>query len=111
MQKILSAIGIGSLTLVLLIALSFTSVSASSVQSSASEPLSSIDPQSTQIRFVEVKKYFANYPPATYQYNERGYKGTLKLVKVVDFGDHYQGTYQGNVQCTGVCPATKQLDK
>lgn len=110
MQKILSAIGIGSLTLVLLITLSFTSVSASSVQSSVSESSTSIDPQSTQTRFVEVKRYFSNYPPATLAYNEHGYTGTLTRVDVVDFGDLYQGIYQGYVQCTGVCPATKQLD-
>lgn len=109
MKKVLSAIGIGSLMLVLLLALSFTSVSASHVQLSASE--TSIELESTQTKFIEVKEYYSNYPPLYLDYDKHGYTGTLTRVDVVDFGDHYQGIYEGYVQCTGVCPAEEQLDK
>lgn len=110
MQKILSVIGIGSLTLVLLIALSFTSVSASNVQSPVSESSTSIDPQSTQTKFIEIDRDFTKYPPATYNYNNHGYTGILIRVDVIRVGNLYRGFYGGYVQCTGVCPATSIIE-
>lgn len=81
-------------------------MSASHVQSSVSEL--STELESTQTKFVEVSEYYENYPPPYLDYNKHGYTGTLTRVDVVDFGDHYQGIYEGYVQCTGVCPAEEQ---
>jgi len=108
MKKVLSAIGIGSLMLILLLALSFTSVSASHVQSSASEASTSIEPTDTRIMFIsDVEREFEHYPPPTIKYNNHGWTGTLTRVKV----EGNVGTYEGYVSCSGVCPMSEQLDQ
>lgn len=108
MKKILSDIGIGSLMFVLLLALSFTSVSASHVQSSVSEASTSIEPTDTRTMFISnVKRDFPGFPPQYYDYDRNGWRGTLTRVEI----NGNQGTYEGYVYCTGLCPMSKQLDQ
>jgi|SRR5699024_10764241 len=111
MKKTLSAIGIGSLMLVLLLTLSFTSVSASNVQSSASDVSSFSEPQKTYSRFVSEKRSYAHFPPSTVTYNEHGYNGTLTRVDDWKIGGTYYGVYEGYVYCTGVCPLTLETEE
>lgn len=108
MKKILSAIGIGSLMLALLLTLSFTSVSASLIQSSPNEASTSIEPTDTRTKFISnYKRTFLGFPPQYYDYDRHGWTGTLTRVEI----NGNQGTYEGYVYCTGLCPMSKQLDQ
>lgn len=111
MKKVPSAIGIGSLMLVLLLTLSFTSVSASHVQSSASDVSSSIDPQKTYSRFVTDTRTYSGIPPINVTYNNHDYTGTLTRVDYWKIGNLYYGYYEGYVYCTGMCPLATETEE
>lgn len=113
MKKIISLIGIVSLSLLMSLGLLANQTSASSTSSSESTEETS---QLAASRYVEYDRVYTGkiIPPNTYYYSDSyGYKGTLTLQFYLYSAENNKTSvrYAGTVYCNGVCVASETISE
>ena len=93
---------------------SFASASTSSALNYAKSE-KDVNLSSTFSKYVTVRGIYIGKKenvPNTYYYNEDGYRGTLHITRRFEETDSFwQTTYEGWVNCTGVCQAPASIDE
>lgn len=105
MKKLISLIGIASLSLIMSLSFSASHTSASSLNSSE---LTDDVTQLATSRFIVYDKVYAGRasPPNTYNYSDSyGYKGTLRLQFYIysPESNTTSARYEGTITCNGTC--------